>query len=110
MKPVLSRRLTLESPSRLPDGSGGFFTSWINLGYLWAEIDPLGGGLDARPEGTSSVFRSRITVRAAPVGSSRRPVAGQRLVDGSRGFEIDAVTEAEHPLYLWVYAREVRLT
>ncbi|MEM0977275.1 MAG: head-tail adaptor protein [Pseudomonadota bacterium] len=109
MTMTLSRRLMLEAPNRQPDGAGGFTETWDELGYVWAEIDTIGAGVDGAPEGLGSTLRTRITVRAAPVGSSRRPRPDQRLRDGTRVFEIDAVTEADHALYLWVWAREAVL-
>ncbi|MEO0343564.1 MAG: head-tail adaptor protein [Pseudomonadota bacterium] len=105
----LTRRLVLEEPSRTPDGAGGFTELWSNLGYIWAQIEPIGAGTEGVPEGLGARLRTRITMRAAPVGSSRRPVTGQRLREGARAFEVEVVTEAEHPLYIWVWAREVTL-
>jgi len=32
--PVLSRRLVLEAPVRVPDGAGGVIESWASLGTL----------------------------------------------------------------------------
>jgi len=105
----LSRRLTLEAPTRVPDGAGGFSETWELIGYVWGHIDTVAAGTDAAPEGMAANVRTRITMRAAPVGSSRRPKPEQRLREGSRIFEIDAVTEAEHPLYLWVWTSEAVL-
>ncbi|MEO1563906.1 MAG: head-tail adaptor protein [Pseudomonadota bacterium] len=107
--PALTRRLTLEAPTRTSDAAGGYVETWANLGYVWGHIDTLGAGSDASLEGPTSAVRIRITLRAAPVGSSRRPKPEQRLRDGSRIFDIDAVTEADHPLYLWVWVREETL-
>lgn len=105
----LTRRLTLEAPLKQADGAGGHTESWSVLGYVWGHIDTIGAGIEGTPEGMSSNVRTRITMRAAPVGSSRRPKPEQRLREGSRVFEIDAVTESEHPLYLWVWASEAVL-
>ena len=104
--PALTRRFTLEAPTRTSDGAGGYVETWTNLGYVWGHIDTLGAGTDAAIEGPSATVRIRITLRAAPVGSTRRPKPEQRLRDNTRIFDIDAVTEADHPLYLWVWARE----
>lgn len=105
----LTRRLSLEAPDRVSDGAGGYSENWDLLGYVWGQIETIGAGIEGTPEGMASNVRIRITLRSAPVGSSRRPKPDQRLRDGSRVFEIDAVTEAEHPLYLWVWASEAVL-
>lgn len=93
--PHLSRALVLEQAERVPDGAGGFSTSWAALGTLWAEVLP-GTGRD--PAGEEVVLTSvsyRITVRAAPPGADSRPKPGQRLREGARVFAILAVTERD---------------
>ena len=77
--PHLNRSLVLETATRVPDGAGGFTSSWVGQGTLWAEIVP-GSGRD--PAGEELILSSvpyRITVRAAPVGASTRPKPEQRL-------------------------------
>ncbi len=93
--PELNRRLALEMPQRLSDGMGGFSETWVVLGNLWAEITGRSG--TERGDGTArvAVANYRITVRAAPPGSSMRPQPGQKLRDGNRVFRIRAVTERD---------------
>lgn len=91
----LNKRLTLEAPERIPDGAGGFETTWVVLGVLWASIKPGSGRERAVETMTASVMRATITLRAAPVGSSMRPRPGQRLRAGPRVFNILAVSEAD---------------
>lgn len=105
--PHLNRALELEAATRVPDGAGGFATTWTALGRLWAEVTP-GSGRD--PAGEELILTSvpyRITVRAAPVGAQTRPKPEQRFREGSRLFAILAVTErdpAGH--YLTCFCRE----
>lgn len=103
--PKLTRRLLLETPERVPDGAGGFVESWVPLGTLWAEVTArsgreLGGGAAAL-----SKVSYKITVRAAPYGSTARPKAEQRFREGVRLFRISAVAE-DGPLYLTCFATE----
>ena len=93
--PRLNRPLVLEVPQRSPDGAGGFVETWQARGTLWAELSAR-TGREAEGEAVS-VGRAafRITVRAAPQGSPRRPQAGQRLRDGARLFSILSVTEQD---------------
>ncbi len=105
--PVLNRPLVLEAPERLADGAGGFTLTWTALGTLWAEVVPGSGREAAGVEVTTAQVPYRITIRAAPIGSSRRPKAEQRLRDGSRIFTILAVSERDaRGQYLTCFARE----
>lgn len=106
-QPVLNRRLVLESVTRNSDGAGGFVESWAALGELWAQIRPRSGGERDREDVGVSRLDVRVTVRAAPVGSSKRPDAGQRFREGARIFRILAVTEPDvSGRYLTCLARE----
>ncbi|KFE36338.1 head-tail adaptor protein [Thioclava atlantica] len=105
--PGLNRRLVLETPERVPDGAGGFAEAWVALGELWAQMKP-GTGVERAGEFvTLASVPWKITVRAAPQGSPRRPRAEQRFREGARLFRILAVAEADpggH--YLTCFARE----
>lgn len=108
MKVVRLRRLlVLETSIKVPDGAGGFTLAWAEVGRMWAEILPASGKDIGSEEVLLSLVPYRITVRAAPTGSGRRPVPGQRFRDGSRRFAIAAVTERDDGgLYLTCFARE----
>ena len=74
MRPIaLSRPLTLEASQTVADGAGGFSLAWQALGTLWAEMVAGTGREAAGEEVTLSTVAYRITVRAAPVGSTARP-------------------------------------
>ncbi|MBT0957063.1 head-tail adaptor protein [Alphaproteobacteria bacterium KMM 3653] len=107
----LNRRLALEAPVRVPDGAGGYLTSWGLQGYIWGLLTPGTGreGLDAGL--TQSEVPYRITVRAAPHGAPARPKAEQRFRLGTRVFHITAVTDSDAAgRYLTCHAREEALT
>lgn len=91
--PVLSRRLVLEAPARLPDGAGGAIESWSTLGELWADLRPRTGRERAEAGEPVSTMSYRIVVRGAPVGSVQRPKPEQRFRDGARLYLIRAVAE-----------------
>ena len=105
--PVLNRKLVLEAATQVPDGAGGFSEVWNALGTLWAEITA-GTGREVNAGGLSvSSVPCKIKVRAAPIDSPSRPVAGQRFVDGARVFRVLAVAEADKEArYLTCIARE----
>lgn len=95
-RPNLTRSLLLEAPTRLPDGAGGYSEGWVQLGRHWAEVLAVGAGGEAAGVATVlSRVRYRITVRAAPVGSTARPLADQRFRDGTRIFRILSVAERD---------------
>lgn len=93
--PRLNRRLTLESPGRVPDGAGGFEQSWTALGVVWAELKARTGRETQVAAAALSTVPYTVVVRAAPVGDPRRPVPEQRFRDGSRVFHIRSVAEAD---------------
>jgi head-tail adaptor len=91
--PRLNRLMELEARESAPDGAGGFAGGWVTRGLLWAAVLPGAAGERAGVGTALSRTVHRIAVRAAPVGSSARPVAGQRFREGSRRFRILSVTE-----------------
>ncbi len=105
--PHLNRRLTLESPQKVPDGAGGYQTNWTPLGQLWAELRPRSGRMSEAQGAPISAVSYKITVRGAPQGSPARPAPEQRFRDGGRIFNIRAVTEADdRGTYLTCFADE----
>jgi SPP1 family predicted phage head-tail adaptor len=93
--PNLSRALVLQSPVVTPDGAGGFATTWQSLGTHWAAIDARTGQERFGALGPSGEVRLRITLRAAPFGSDRRPRPGQRFIESTRVYRILAVAEGD---------------
>ncbi|MBL4627123.1 MAG: phage head closure protein [Roseicyclus sp.] len=88
--PHLNRKLTLEAPTRVSDGAGGYTEIWQALGVIWGEVLPRGAGREVE----ASELKLKITVRAAPQGAPSRPTAAMRFRDGDRLYRIEAVTEA----------------
>ncbi|MDJ0627301.1 MAG: head-tail adaptor protein [Rhodobacter sp.] len=110
-RPVLNRKLRLEAPLRTRDDAGGYATSWLHRGVLWASVKA-GTGRETEIAGLSvSTVPYKITVRAAPRGSASRPMPGQRLRDGERLYHVLSVTEADPGArYLTCIAREEEVT
>lgn len=105
--PILNRRLVLEAPVRVPDGSGGFSETWNGLGSLWADVSVRNGGERPGEELALARVSYRILVRAAPHGAASRPQPGQRFREGARIFRIRAVAEADRRgQYLTCFADE----
>ncbi|WP_299206619.1 head-tail adaptor protein [uncultured Tateyamaria sp.] len=93
--PRLNRRLTLESPSRVSDGAGGFSERWMPLGVLWAELTARTGRETIATGAAVSAVPYSVVVRGAPVGHPERPIADQRFRDGNRVFHIRSVAERD---------------
>ena len=105
--PNLSHLLVLEQATRLPDGAGGFTSTWAEVCTHWAEITSGAGRMTAGDEVYVSQVPYRITLRAAPVGSTARPRPEQRLRLGARIFTILAVAERDASgRYLVCFSRE----
>lgn len=106
-RPRLTREMTLQARQSTPDGLGGRTTTWVTLGQVWADLQAR-TGREARGEsGAVSDTSFRILLRGAPVGSPERPQPGQRLVDGTRLFRIEAVAERDADgRYLTCFASE----
>ena len=105
--PQLNRSLVLEAPVQVADGAGGFGLTWATVGTLWGEVKAGSGRDTAGVEITLATVPYRVTVRGAPVGSPRRPLPQQRFRDGTRVYNIVAVTERDPDgLYLSCFARE----
>lgn len=93
--PRLNRRLTLETPARIPDNAGGFSESWTPLGVVWAEVKARTGRETVSSGAAVSMVPYTVVVRGAPVGHPERPSPEQRFRDGSRVFHIRSVAERD---------------
>ena len=103
----LNRKLVLETPVRVLDGSGGHSETWQALGTLWSNVKSGSGREKASEFVTLSTVAYRIVVRGAPEGTPSRPKPEQRFRDGNRLFRIMAVSEYDaNAHYLTCHARE----
>ncbi len=104
----LNRRLVLEAEQRVSDGAGGYTVVPQTVGSVWAMVEAGAGRESVALDRRVSKVPMTITVRAAPVGSSERPVAGQHFREGGRRYRVLAVAERDRRgLYLSCQAEEV---
>ena len=89
--PRLNRRMSLEERVEVPNGSGGFSRTWVEVAELWVGV--LGGaGAEVFQAGTAlGRVRCRILLRAG----GPRPAAGQRFREMGRVFTVRALWEAD---------------
>ena len=105
--PHLNRKLVLEAPVRVADGSGGYIETWAPQGTLWAEVTARTGSERAIANVPVSRVSYRIVVRSAPEGSGMRPAPDQRFRERERQFVIRAVAEYDPKgRYLTCFADE----
>lgn len=94
----LNRRLVLEAPVRVADGSGGYHEVWAARGQIWAAVTLRGAG---REVDQAARLQLVITMRAVPPGAAARPDATMRFRDGARIYRIAAVHEVD-PAARWL--------
>jgi head-tail adaptor len=79
----LNHPLTLQTPQRVPDGGGGFETTWRDEAEIFARIDAIETEEIPERGGRVARQRCRLTVHA------RAGLApGQRLRDGTKAYGI----------------------
>ena len=93
MAPRLNRKMVLEAPVRVPDQAGGYTVVWQALGEVWGAVKASTGRETASDAITLARVPVRITLRAAPAGSSKRPEVDQRLVEGRDIYMITGVAD-----------------
>lgn len=106
MPRVFTRRLVLSVAEEASDGAGGTTRAWSERGALWAEVRMRSGALAATEFGRTPRLQVRITTHELPEEHAMRPGLGDRLRDGGRTFEVQAVHSGERR-FLVVLANEV---
>ncbi|MEG0632204.1 MAG: phage head closure protein [Pseudomonas sp.] len=76
----LRHRCTMQEPERVPNGSGGFLVTWVEVGKMWAEITMPTGRVSPVAEQLKVVVTAEIRVR--PRADA---VAGNRIVHTAKG-------------------------
>jgi len=59
----LNRRITLETLSTTPDGSGGVESTWTNLATVWAQVTPKGGSEKLHGDQLTPTITYDVTIR-----------------------------------------------
>lgn len=83
---ILRSRVLLEVKSRTADGGGGASVAWLQIGFVWANIEPLSGFQRLHAEQLESSITHKITIRYR---SDVR--AEMRLKNGTRLFMVRSV-------------------
>jgi SPP1 family predicted phage head-tail adaptor len=86
---ALDQRLTLESPSRAPDGGGGADITWQAVAEVWAGVRPITGDERLRADQVAGRITHTVVIRRR---TDMTPA--MRFRSGSRIMEIVAVLDA----------------
>lgn len=86
----LTARLVLERPDAVDDDQGGAVTGFVELGRVWALLEPRSFAEEEKGPGLVATVTHHVTVR-----SRGDLVAGQRFRKGARVFEILAVRDPD---------------
>lgn len=89
----LNRRVSIEVLESTPNGSGGFYSAWVPLMTVWAEVIALRGGeaLVQNVQRSTQLFRVTIRWRSDVTSANRLMLDGRAMniiscedVDGRR--------------------------
>lgn len=81
----LSKRVTIQTHTDVPDGGGGTVKDWIDTVTVWARVEPLDGSERFQAQQVTSSLSHRVTIR------HRSVTPQQRIKFGSRILRINAV-------------------
>jgi SPP1 family predicted phage head-tail adaptor len=84
----MNRRLTLEAPVAVADGTGGTTVTWQPVAKLWAEVQSRLGDKRQWAEALTSEATHLIRIRR-----TRQLASNMRFTEGARIFEIRSVIE-----------------
>ncbi|WP_308916794.1 head-tail adaptor protein [Jannaschia sp. LMIT008] len=108
MRRTLTRRLVRLVPDHVGDGAGGLSRTWVEVGALWGDVQARSGSLRVTELGADPRLKVRIVIHGVPDDHPSRPRQGDRLRDGGRLFEVEAVHAIDHRgRYLGCFAHEV---
>jgi SPP1 family predicted phage head-tail adaptor len=78
----LDQRLTLESPSRAPDGGGGAIVTWQTVSDVWASVHPTSGDERLEADQVAGSITHTVIIRRRPdVTPAMRFRSGSRVLD-----------------------------
>jgi head-tail adaptor len=85
----MRHRCAMQKPVRVKNSTGGFATTWSEIGNLWAEITIPTGRIAPVAEQLTAVVTAEIRIR--PRADA---VAGNRLVHSVNGISVTYLIEA----------------
>ena len=90
--PLLRRKARLETPTDIPDGSGGISPGWLPVADYWVALMPVSGQEAYDGAREAPTVSHRILLRCP---RSMRPRPDQRFAIGARLFAIRAVFDRD---------------
>ncbi len=87
---ALRHILVHQAPADVADGAGGVVRSFVTVGRLWGVVEDSGAAFGLGEDRPRGVLTVNITVRAP-----HAIAVGERLVLGSRIFEVEAVSDPD---------------
>jgi len=95
----LNRRLALQAPVELDDGSGGVTRTYATVTTLWAQVLPLSANADVSADSAGATLRARIVIRRRDDVTTRH-----RFSEGARVYRVSAVQESADRRFLEIAA------
>ena len=86
----LNRQITLQYPTRVPNGTGGYTLSWVDNATLWAAIWPVSATEQVKGQAEIMLISHRIQIRYRRVLK-----ADWRICYGDRFFNIVSITDPD---------------
>lgn len=90
--PLLRRHARLETPTEIPDGSGGMIPGWLPVADYWIALMPVSGQEAWEGARETATITHRILLRCP---RTLRPRPDQRFVIQTRTFAIRAVFDRD---------------
>lgn len=90
--PLLRRRARLETPTDIPDGSGGSAPGWLPVAEYWVALMPVSGRESYEGARETPTVTHRVLLRCP---RSLRPRPDQRFAIDARLFAIRAVFDRD---------------
>lgn len=84
----LNKRVTLQQPSKTPDGMGGFTVAWSDAATVWAAVWPIGANEIIQSDKPTMTVTHRIRIRHRSVLK-----AGWRVYYMGRFFNIISIID-----------------
>lgn len=99
----LSKRVTLQSPERAPDGAGGATVTWADIATVWASIEPVSGHEPYIAQALRGKVSHKVHIRyRMGIGPKNR------LLYGARSYDIlAALNDKEEGRFLLLLCEEV---
>jgi len=92
---LMTRRVTLQSPTITRDAAGGEILTWADVATVWAYVNPLAGHELANAQATFAEVTHLIIIRWQSAFSDPQVVAKMRIVYSGRHFAIGAAIDID---------------